>query len=247
MVICQCESRIFNPSLEETLTPNGVINPDIAQETGMNYELGGKLTFLKPKLYFNFALYRMNINNLLVAQRTGEDQFIGRNAGETRHQGLELDAKYVLPLCEGLQLSPYISYTLNDHSFVDFVDEDNDYSGNPLTGVPKHRISSGLDLQHANGLQLNLTHQFVDEIPLRDSNSLNSESFNVLHAKLAYQTSLSNHLSLGLNAGVNNLFDTNYAQSVLINASSFGGAPPRYFYPGNGRNVYGGVRLGYLF
>ncbi|WP_422349342.1 TonB-dependent receptor family protein [Flagellimonas sp.] len=241
-------SRGFsNPSLEETLTPNGVINPDIAQETGMNYELGGKLTFLKPKLYFNFALYRMNINNLLVAQRTGEDQFIGRNAGETRHQGLELDAKYVLPLCEGLQLSPYISYTLNDHSFVDFVDEDNDYSGNPLTGVPKHRISSGLDLQHANGLQLNLTHQFVDEIPLRDSNSLNSESFNVLHAKLAYQTSLSNHLSLGLNAGVNNLFDTNYAQSVLINASSFGGAPPRYFYPGNGRNVYGGVRLGYLF
>ncbi|WP_431125068.1 TonB-dependent receptor family protein [Flagellimonas flava] len=241
-------SRGFsNPSLEETLTPDGVINPDIAQETGMNYELGGKLTFLKPKLYFNFALYRMNINNLLVAQRTGEDQFIGRNAGETRHQGLELDAKYVLPLCEGLQLSPYISYTLNDHSFVDFVDEDNDYSGNPLTGVPKHRISSGLDLQHANGLQLNLTHQFVDEIPLRDNNSLKSESFNVLHAKLGYQTSLSNHISLGLNAGVNNLFDTNYAQSVLINASSFGGAPPRYFYPGNGRNVYGGVRLGYLF
>ncbi|MEX0360426.1 MAG: TonB-dependent receptor family protein [Allomuricauda sp.] len=241
-------SRGFsNPSLEETLTPDGVINPDIAQETGMNYELGGKLTFLKPKLYFNFALYRMSINNLLVAQRTGEDQFIGRNAGETRHQSLELDAKYVLPLCEGLQLSPYISYTFSDHSFVDFVDEDNDYSGNPLTGVPKHRISSGLDLQHANGLQLNLTHQLVDEIPLRDSNSLNSESFNVLHAKLAYQTSLSNHISLGLNAGVNNLFNTNYAQSVLINASSFGGALPRYFYPGNGRNVYGGVRLGYLF
>ncbi|TMU55340.1 TonB-dependent receptor family protein [Flagellimonas algicola] len=241
-------SRGFsNPSLEETLTPDGVINPDIAQETGMNYEVGGKLTFLKPKLYFNFALYRMNINDLLVAQRTGEDQFIGRNAGETRHQGLELDAKYVISLCNQLQLSPYLSYTLSDHSFVDFVDEDNDYSGNPLTGVPKHRISSGFDLQHSNGLQLNLTHQFVDEIPLRDNNSLNSESFNVLHAKLAYQTSLSNHVSLGLNAGINNLFDTNYAQSVLINASSFGGAPPRYFYPGNGRNVYGGVRLGYLF
>ncbi|MCL6267465.1 TonB-dependent receptor family protein [Flagellimonas myxillae] len=241
-------SRGFsNPSLEETLTPDGVINPNIAQETGTNYELGGKLTFLKPRLNFNFALYRMNINNLLVAQRVGDDQFIGRNAGETRHQGLELDAKYVLPLCEGLQLSPYLSYTFSDHNFVDFMDGDNNYSGNPLTGVPKHRLSSGLDLQHSNGLQLNLTHQFVDEIPLRDNNSLNSESFNVLHAKFAYQTSLSSSISLGLNAGINNLFDTNYAQSVLINASSFGGAPPRYFYPGNGRNVYGGVRLGYLF
>ena len=241
-------SRGFsNPSLEETLTPDGVINPDIAQETGMNYELGGKLTFLKPKLFLNFALYRMNINDLLVAQRVGEDEFIGRNAGETRHQGLELDIKYAMQLGKQLVLSPYLSYTLSDHSFVDFVDEDNDFSGNPLTGVPKHRISSGVDLRHTNGLQFNLTHQFVDEIPLRDDNSLNSESFNVFHAKLAYQTSLSANFSLGLNAGINNLFDTNYAQSVLINASSFGSALPRYFYPGNGRNVYGGVRLGYLF
>ncbi|MEM9647728.1 MAG: TonB-dependent receptor, partial [Bacteroidota bacterium] len=239
-------SRGFsNPSLEETLTPDGVINPDIAQETGTNYELGGNISLFKKNLSLVWSLYRMNINNLLVAQRVGEDQFIGRNAGETRHQGLELDIKYALKLCEGLVLSPYISYTLNDHSFVDFVDEDNDFSGNPLTGVPKHRISSGVDVRHINGLRFNLTHQFVDEIPLRDDNSLNSESFNVFHAKLAYQTSLSNRFSLGLNAGINNLFDTNYAQSVLINASSFGGAAPRYFYPGNGRNVYGGVTLGY--
>ncbi len=240
-------SRGFsNPSLEETLTPDGVINPDIAQETGTNFELGGQFALLRKHLSLNFALYRMNINNLLVAQRVGEDQFIGRNAGETRHQGLELDAKYALRLCKQLVLSPYLSYTLSDHSFVDFVDGDDSFSGNPLTGVPKHRISSGVDFRHTNGLQLNLTHQFVDDIPLTDANSLTSDSFNVFNAKLGYQTSLSSHFSLGLNAGINNLFDTNYAQSVLINASSFGGALPRYFYPGNGRNYYGGFKLSYL-
>ncbi len=240
-------SRGFsNPSLEETLTPDGVINPDIAQETGANFELGGQFALLRKHLSLNFALYRMNIKNLLVAQRVGEDQFIGRNAGETRHQGLELDAKYALQLCKQLVLSPYLSYTLSDHSFVDFVDGDDNFSGNPLTGVPKHRISSGVDLRHSNGLQLNLTHQFVDEIPLTDANSLTSDSFNVFNAKLGFQTSLSSHFSLGLNAGINNLFDTNYAQSVLINASSFGGALPRYFYPGNGRNYYGGFKLSYL-
>ncbi len=240
-------SRGFsNPSLEETLTPDGVINPDIAQETGTNFELGGQFALLRKHLSLNFALYRMNINNLLVAQRVGEDQFIGRNAGETRHQGLELDAKYALRLCKQLVLSPYLSYTLSDHSFVDFVDGDDNFSGNPLTGVPKHRISSGVDFRHTNGLQLNLTHQFVNDIPLTDANSLTSDSFNVFNAKLGYQTSLSSHFSLGLNAGINNLFDTNYAQSVLINASSFGGALPRYFYPGNGRNVYGGFKLSYL-
>lgn len=239
-------SRGFsNPSLEQTLTPDGLINPEIEQEKGVNLELGAALTLFQKSLSLDFALYRMTINDLFVEERVGEDQFIGRNAGETRHQGLELDIKYALKLCEAVVLSPYLSYTLNDHGFVDFVDEDNDFSGNPLTGVPKHRISSGLDIRHSNGLRFNLTHQFVDEIPLRDDNSLNSESFNVFHAKLAYQTSLSDRFSLGLNAGINNLFDTNYAQSVLINASSFGGAAPRYFYPGNGRNIYGGVTLGY--
>ncbi len=241
-------SRGFsNPGLEETLTPEGVINPDIAQETGTNYEIGAQWTPLQNRFSANVALYRMDINNLLVAQRVGEDQYIGTNAGETRHQGVEMDVKYIARLSNQLSLAPYFSYTFNDHTFVDFVDEDNNYSGNPLTGVPKHRLNTGIDLQHSNGLQLNLTHQFVDQIPLNDANTLSSDSYNVFHSRLGYKTQLSNHISLGVHAGINNLFDTNYAQSVLINATGFGGAQPRFFYPGNGRNYYGGVRLGYLF
>ncbi|SDQ09783.1 TonB-dependent receptor family protein [Flagellimonas zhangzhouensis] len=241
-------SRGFsNPSLEETLTPNGIINPDIAQETGVNYELGSEWLLFQKRLSANVTVYRMNVKNLLVSQRVGEDQYIGRNAGKTRHQGLELDLQYRGKLSQTLILTPYLSYTLNDHSFVDFVDGDNDYSGNPLTGVPMHRISSGLDVQHSNGLQLNLTHQFVDKIPLTDANSAYSDAFNVFHAKLGYRTSISQNISLGLNARVNNIFDSNYAQSVLINAVGFGGAQPRYFYPGNGRNYFGGVKLNYVF
>lgn len=241
-------SRGFsNPGLEETLTPEGVINPDIAQETGTNYEIGAQWTLLQNRFSANVALYRMDINNLLVAQRVGEDQYIGTNAGETRHQGVEMDVKYIARLSNQLSLAPYFSYTFNDHVFVGFVDEDNDYSGNSLTGVPKHRLNTGIDLQHSNGLQLNLTHQFVDQIPLNDANTLSSDSFNVFNARLGYKTQLSNHISLGVHAGINNVFDTNYAQSVLINATGFGGAQPRFFYPGNGRNYFVGVRLGYLF
>ncbi|WP_229418420.1 TonB-dependent receptor family protein [Flagellimonas chongwuensis] len=241
-------SRGFsNPSLEETLTPGGVINPDIAQETGTNYELGTDWMLLQKKLSVNLAAYRMDVKNLLVAQRVGEDQYIGRNAGKTRHQGVEVDLLYRGKLSPAITFSPYLSYTLNDHSFVDFVDGDNDYSGNPLTGVPKNRLSSGIDFRHSNGLRLNLTHQFVDEIPMTDSNSITSDAFNVFHAKLGFRTSLSSNISLGMNAGINNIFDINYAQSVLINAVGFGGAQPRYYYPGNGRNYFGGLQLNYVF
>ncbi|WP_240740223.1 TonB-dependent receptor family protein [Flagellimonas allohymeniacidonis] len=239
-------SRGFsNPSLEETLTPDGIINPDIAQETGTSYELGGQVRIFRKRLLLQATLYRMDINNLLVAQRVGEDQFIGRNAGETRHQGLELDVKYRWAISKEMLLTPYVSYTLNDHSFVDFVDGDDDFSGNPLTGVPKNRINSGVDVAHTAGFRLSLTHQYVDEISLTDANTLRSEAFNVFNARLNYRTPIGNRFTLGLNFGVNNVFNSRFAQSVLINAVGFGGSEPRYFYPGNDLNYYGGVRLTY--
>ena len=238
-------SRGFsNPSLERSLTPEGVINPDIAQETGINYELGGQFNFFKKNLHVDLAVYRMDIKNLLVDQRIGEDQYIGKNAGSTKHQGIDLELSYTIALTPQLQLRPFINYTLSDFSFVEFIDGENDFSGNPLTGVPKNRLNSGLQMQMNNGFYWNTTHQYVDKISLTDANTLYSDAFNVLNTKIGYRKELSSRFTIGLNLGINNIFDTKYAQSVLINATGFGGSEPRYYYPGNGRNWYGGLKLG---
>ncbi|TLP73218.1 TonB-dependent receptor [Maribacter sp. ACAM166] len=241
-------SRGFsNPSLEETLTPEGIINPDIIQETGTNYELGIQHKSEDNRLKLDIAIYLMPINNLLVAKRIGDDQYIGRNAGKTRHQGMDLDWSYKFNASQKIVLTPYISYTYNNHSFIDFIDEEanEDYSGNPLTGVPKHKLNTGLQTNFGNGLYANITHQFIDEIPLTDANTLYSESFNLLNIKLGYNKQVFEKLLLGLDFGINNLTDTTYAQSVLINASSFGGNAPRYFYPGNNTNYFGSIKLSY--
>ena len=239
-------SRGFsNPGLEETLTPNGVINPDIAQETGINYELGGHFTFLSHKMLLNIAVYQMDIKNLLVSQRIGDDQFVGKNAGQTKHKGLELDLNYLIDITPQLKLKPFISYSFSDHSFVDFIDEDNDYSGNPLTGVPKHRLNAGLQWQHTAGFYWNTSVQHVGEIPMTDANTLNSNPFSVFYSRLGYKKQLTDRFTLGLDFGINNVFDTHYARSVLINATGFGGNAPRYYYPGNNRNYYGSLRLKY--
>ena len=241
-------SRGFsNPSLEETLTPDGIINPDIEQEKGFNYEIGTKWRLFKSRLQLNLAFFRMRINDLLVADRVGEDQFIGRNAGETRHQGLELDMDYSWYLGNSFKLSPFISYSLSDHSFIDFVDGDNDFSGNELTGVPKHRVNAGIRLEKFQQFYWNTTYQYVGEIPLTDANSLYSEAYGIVNTRLGYSWEFSASFSAGIDFGVNNIFDKAYAQSVLINARGFGGSEPRYFYPGNDRNYYGGLRLRYVF
>ncbi|WP_276168957.1 TonB-dependent receptor family protein [Zobellia alginiliquefaciens] len=237
-------SRGFsNPSLERSLTPEGVINPDIAQETGINYELGGQLYFFKRKLHVDMAVYHMDIKNLLVDQRIGEDQYVGKNAGSTKHQGIDLALSYTTSISSWLKIRPFINYTLSDFSFVEFIDGDNDFSGNPLTGVPKHRFNSGLQIQANTGFYWNTTHQYVDEISLTDANTLYSDSYNVWNTKLGYRKQVSHRFNFGLHFGINNIFDTQYAQSVLINATGFGGSEPRYFYPGNGRNWYSSLSL----
>ncbi len=239
-------SRGFsNPGLEETLTPDGALNPDISQETGTNYELGTRLFLDKGRLRITLALYRMDVKNLLVAERVGEDQFIGRNAGSTKHQGLETELNYSIPLGTRARIAPFISYTLNDHSFVDFVDGDTVFSGNPLTGVPRHRINSGLQFHHTAGFYWNLAHTTVGAIPLTDANTLSSEPYTVFNTRLGYKRAFSKKFGMQLDLGINNLWNTRYARSVLINAVGFGGAEPRFFNPGDARNYYGSLGLSY--
>lgn len=239
-------SRGFsNPTLEETLTPDGVINPDISQETGTNYEVGTQLYSNDKKLQFTMAMYQMNIKNLLVAERIEDDQYIGKNAGKTKHQGIEVASNYSLIISPKLKLNPFISYTYNHHKFVDFVDDNENFSGNAIAGVPKHRLTSGVQALLFNNFSLNVIQQYVGEIPLTDANALYSDSFSVVNTNLTFQKKISTQLAFRITLGVNNLFDTSYAQSVLINTQAFGSAEPRYYYPGNNKNYYGSLQLRY--
>lgn len=238
-------SRGFsNPTVEQTLTPDGVINPDIAQETGTNYELGTDLYLNDRKFHLNMTIYQMNVRNLLVAERVAEDQFIGKNAGKTRHRGIEIAMDYTWVLSPRLQIAPFLSFTLNDHEFVEFIDQGEDFSGNPLTGVPKQMRTAGIQSQFLDGFYWNIAHRHVSEIPLTDANSLQTEAFVVFTTRMGYRKPLSEKFTVGIDFGINNILDEQYAESVLINAGSFGGEP-RYYYPGNPRNFYGSLRVGW--
>ncbi|SEQ74872.1 iron complex outermembrane recepter protein [Hyunsoonleella jejuensis] len=241
-------SHGFSPlSLEETLRPDGQINTNLNPETGWNFEIGVKGTGITNRLQYNVSIYRLAIKNLLVARRTAEDEFIGINAGRTNHDGLEMDWTYAIFNSEQLQISTFGSYSLNLYKFKDFVDEDKDYSGNDVTGVPSNILNLGFDFNSKSGFYGNLNFQYVGKMPITDSNSLYSENYNISNAKFGYQNTLTPRLRLNIFLGINNIFNMAYASQILINASSFGGNAPRYFYPGNPLNYYSGASLNYSF
>ncbi|WP_179376524.1 TonB-dependent receptor family protein [Winogradskyella wichelsiae] len=238
-------SRGFNyPSIEETLTPEGVINPDLGPETGFNYEVGSELFLFKRKLRFQLTAYLLDIDNLLVADRVGDDQYIGRNAGKTEHKGIELSASYAQKFTNGFLLSPYINAEITDHRFIDFVDDQNDYSGHQLTGIPKVKMNGGLQLGLKN-FNLNTNFIHIGEMPLNDANTLSSDAYTVFNTKLSYKNSIAKNFDIEINIGVNNFTDEQYASSVLINAVGFGNSEPRYYYPGMPRNWFSGIKIAY--
>jgi iron complex outermembrane receptor protein len=241
-------SHGFSPiSLNETLLPNRQINTSLKPETGWNFEIGTRGDFLNKRLQFNLAVYRLNIKNLLVSRRTAEDEFIGINAGRTQHDGLELEVNYKLLLNKNLSISTFTNYSLNNFIFKEFIDNTNDFSGNDLTGVPSDVFIAGIDFDSAFGLYGNMNYQYVGKIPITDSNILFSDSYSLVNFKIGYKINLNTKLELNTFLGLNNIFDEHYASQILINASSFGGRAPRYYYPGNPINYYLGINLNYIF
>lgn len=235
----------FNyPSLEEALTPEGIINPDINPEKGFNYELGSDAYFFEKKWHILASVYLLDIKNLLVAQRVGDDQYIGRNAGRTIHKGLELSTDYKWVLNEAFTIKPYVNAAFNWHRFEDFVSEDIDYSGNKLTGVPNTTIASGVAFRYQN-FSFYSNALYVGAMPLNDANTGFSDAYNIFNFKLVYESTILKQLDLKFNFGVNNVLDRPYASAILINATGFNNSEPRYYYPGNPRNYYGGVSLRY--
>ena len=244
------------PSLSETLTPDGQINPDIQPEKGWSYEMGlrGMLDRYQNVVglyhfYMDITAFSMRVKDLLVARRTANDAYIGINAGETLHNGLEFTLRYFPFMRKKYDLELEVNYTLADYKFTDFVDDADDFSSNALTGVPTNVLNGELNFSYNVNTFRFYTHvryQFVDEIPLRDDNSLYSTAYEVVNAKAGF---IIIHKKMRFDAfvGINNLLDEKYAAMLLINAGSFGGQAPRYYYPGLPRHYYGGVRLGYWF
>jgi len=235
------------PSLEETLLPDGLINNNIKPESGWNYEIGSRGGVFNNKLNYDIALYSMDVKNLLVARRTSNDEFIGVNAGKTNYNGLEITLNYKIINTKKFKANLSNALAYNNFKFKEFIDDANNYSGNDLTGMPNLTLNSTFSFEILLGFYGFINYNYVGKIPLRDDNSVYSDTYKLVHTKLGYRTSDNKKLQFDVFIGINNIFNEKYASMVLINAGSFGGNTPRYYYPGEPVNYYSGISLKYIF
>lgn len=178
-----------------------------------NYEIGSWLSFLDNKIYIDLAAYYLKGKDEVVSVTIMEDgvsKSENRNAGETKHYGLE----YLLRIKPVDQFNFRISGSYSKHEYTDFVtkivdgEPSVDYSGNEMKGAPAWVNNAELSYypNFAKGLRMSLEWQHVGEYYTDDSNKNTYEGYDVFNARLGYKRS---HWQIWVN--ILNIADDLYA------------------------------------
>ncbi len=233
------------PSPEETLLPEGAVNPDIKPEQGFQYEIGARFNLVNRALEIDAALYLIELKNLLVTKRITEDIFTGINAGKTRHKGLELNINariFDFSRFPGRLMST-LSYSGSINKFVEFTDDDNNYNGNYLPGIPDQSFNFQVRWLPMSILEILAHFQYTGDQYLNDSNEMKYEDYFLSDVKISYEFPIGKKVPVNIYAGINNLSDTHYASMLITNAIGFNNTEPRYYYPGLPRHFYAGMQF----
>ena len=237
------------PSLEETLLPEGEANTALKPESGWTFDLGLKGNHMESRLFYDFTLYYIKLSDLLLTERITVDQFIGVNAGETNHYGAELFLRYQffgIDITEINSLLFTSSLNFSQNRFVDFIDDNVDYSGNELPGIPTVSLNFSVDYSRMERWNVVARYRFYGKQYMNDANSEIYTGHQLIDLKAGYKgLKITDKFTFEIYAAVKNLLNYDYASMILVNAPSFGGAEPRYYYPGNPRNFLVGLRVSF--
>ena len=239
------------PSLSETMTPLGLINSDIKPEKAWSYEAGMRFDLFKSRSFIDLALYYMKVSDLIVPKRVEEDFYIGMNAGASLHKGIEVSLQQWLwgkednsePSSSSAVIN--LGYSINSFRFLDFIEGENDFSGNQLPGIPGNFFTGSIDFITAFGFHTRVEVLSSGEIPLDDFNSRFTDPWTVINARAGYSFSLKKKWGVDAMFVINNVSDAKYASMVVVNAPGTETRPPRYYYPGMPRWVTFSVGLKY--
>ena len=228
-----------NPTSEESLSSDGKLNVLLQPEQGWTFDLGGNLSGKDGRWLIDFSAYYIRLHDLLVTRRITEDVFFGANAGSAALKGVELGMNYnPFP-----SLLSTLTASLSENKFISYVSDEGAFSGNHLPGIPVASLSASLQGTVLKYLQWNADYTYTGRQYLNDANTLRYNSWNRVDLRLAHTLQLERRYHLQTSISCQNVFNEHYASMLLINAPSFAGRAPRYYYPAMPRHFLFTVKL----
>lgn len=199
----------------------------LKEESSTTYEVGYR--YLTEDLGVTVSVYRMDIDDAIVVAYDDNDDSYRTNAGEVRHQGIELELGYDF----SSQLSMDLALSKSEHEYIRYVNSGTDYSGNEQKLGPDLKGSATVNfIPVAQGPEFQLQMDHFGKYWMDDDNTRKADAYTVFHLKAQYQV----QPQLKLFARIDNLTDKAYASQAEI----------RYgrsrFYPGMPRTFKAGLQ-----
>jgi len=204
------------PSISDLFRKDDV--PLLDPTTFNNYELGGWISLLKNKFYFDFAVYSLHGENEVVSVSTKVNGITTRenkNVGETKHQGIEFGIK-IKPI---KSLAIRYNTAFSKHEYTSFVtktvdgviSKNNDFSGNKMPGAPDWISNTGIDYNtpFLKGFRIGAEWQHISEYFTDELNKYTYEGYDTFNARLGYDNS-----RFGIWMNIMNLTNELYATRV---------------------------------
>jgi iron complex outermembrane receptor protein len=218
------------PAPGQPCCPTG-FNDELDPQRALSAEVGARATWLGA--HVDGAVYWMDVKDALVPFQVagGDGREFFRNAGRTRHRGLELSAARQVHA-----LDVTASYTYTDVRFEDDGIDAASNEGKRVPGIPPHhlfasvgggfsRVRGTLEVQHHASQYTN------------DDNSAEADGYTLLALRMQGHVQ-GRGFSVSPWAAVENLLDEDYAGSVTVNA-----AAARFYEPAPGRTIQLGLTL----
>ncbi len=244
-------------------TSNGgatTLNPDLNPQISKNVEIGIKGNVftesdLLEKLYFEVTFYNTKIEDEIVPFVINDFTYF-RNAAYTNRTGIESGIK--MEMFEGLEIAANYSYAdfnylnynaINYNSSGDTIT--NNYNGKVVPAIPDNLLNFVMNYQFKitkvySGILL-WDMDYVSSMFADDANDVIIPSYFYGNIMAGITCNFKNFNFL-LNGGLNNIFDEKYVGFVNINANpELPASQRRYYEPGEPRNTYFGLNIGYKF
>lgn len=235
------------PALLTDTIPTGKISSkyelnDLKSETYRSVEFGWS-EFVFENTAVNASVFYTLTNDEIYTYMVGMGtQTLNYNIDKTERYGAEISLEHYfgkLTLSESYQ---YIKAKIKDGTEKQYNDNGEridgaDLSGRYIEGVPEHKFTFGAKYDFTERFNINGDITYTGSSYIENTNEHGKQdSYIVVDVRAAYT------FDNGLNiyAGINNLFDEEYEDSIIYDKNN------GYTYsPANGRNYYAGFRYNF--
>ncbi len=238
-------SKGYSPPTVGEIRPSGaVVNKMLQAEWGWSYEAGIRFQGWAGRVQLDASVFRYNMNDAITRRTTEDDTEYFVNAGGTKQTGVESSVFTTLMPQRKTGFIRHItvqsSYAYSRFVFDQYQNDGNDYSGNRLTGVPRHNVTMAFNTEFPKSVYFYAQLLAVSRIPLNDGNTEYADAYQLLQARIAWKGLHVGVLRTEFFVGTDNLLNQTYSLGNDINA--FGG---RYYNAAPAFNVYGGLAITY--